>query len=85
MPNPALASLNVVYAGAAAGADDPDAGNGGGGAGGGGASSAMMLSAIDPSGVTISFASQDAFARELGETRAAGGRSAASTMIDAIF
>ena len=84
VPNPALASLNVVYAGAAAGADDPDAGDGGGG-GGGGASSAMMLSAIDPSGVTISFASQDAFARELGETRVAGGRSAASTMIDAIF
>ena len=45
----------------------------------------MMLSAIDPSGVTISFALQDAFARELGETRAAGGRSAASTMIGAIL
>jgi hypothetical protein len=85
VPNPELAPLNVVYAGAAAGADDPDAGDGGGGGGGGGASSAMMLSAIDPSGVTISFASQDAFARELGETRAAGGRSTASTMIDAIF
>ena len=28
---------------------------------------------------------QDAFARELGETRAAGGRSAASTMIGAIL
>ena len=36
VPNPALASLNVVYAGAAAGADDPDAGDGGGGGGGGG-------------------------------------------------
>ena len=83
MPNLALASLNVVYAGAAAGADDPDAGDGGGR--GGGASSAMMLSAIDPSGVTISFALQDAFARELGETRAAGGRSAALTMISAIL
>ena len=45
----------------------------------------MMSSAIDPSGVMISFASQDAFARELGETRVAGGRSAASAMIDAIF
>ena len=33
--NPELASLNVVYAGAAAGADDPDAGDGGGGVGGG--------------------------------------------------
>jgi hypothetical protein len=31
-----LASLNVVYASAAAGADDPDAGDGGGGGGGGG-------------------------------------------------
>ena len=36
VPNPALASLNVVCAGAAAGADDPDAGDGGGGGGGGG-------------------------------------------------
>ena len=36
VPNPALASLNVVYAGAAAGADDPDAGDGGGGGGEGG-------------------------------------------------
>ncbi len=36
VPNPALASLNVVYASAAAGADDPDAGDGGGGGGGGG-------------------------------------------------
>jgi hypothetical protein len=35
VPNPELASLNVVYAGAAAGADDPDAGDGGGGGGGG--------------------------------------------------
>ena len=35
VPNPALASLNVVYAGAAADADDPDAGDGGGGGGGG--------------------------------------------------
>jgi hypothetical protein len=34
VPNPALASLNVVYAGAAAGADDPDAGDGGGRGGG---------------------------------------------------
>ena len=78
VPNPVLASLNVVYAGAA-GADDPGVDDADGGA------SSATLSAIDPSGVTISFASQDAFARELGETRVAGGRSAASTMIDAIF
>ena len=32
--NPELASLNVVYAGAAAGADDPDASDGGGRGGG---------------------------------------------------
>ncbi len=83
VPNLALASLNVVYAGA--GRVWTTLTPATAAAGGGGASSAMMLSAIDPSGVTISFALQDAFARELGETRAAGGCSAASTMIDAIF
>ena len=63
VPNPVLASLNVVYAGAA-GADDPGVDDADGGA------SSATLSAIDPSGVTISFASQDAFARELKATTA---------------
>jgi hypothetical protein len=64
VPNPVLASLNVVYAGAGADADDPSVDDAAGGA------SSATLSAIDPSGVTISFASQDAFARELKATTA---------------
>ena len=67
VPNPVLASLNVVYAGGAGGADDPD----GVDDAVGGASSSAALSAIDPSGVTVSFVSQGAFARELKATTAA--------------